>query len=108
MKRDALIKSVLAGVPLVVAEYRGREAEDRNWKDRESGAMTSGTFCHDNIEIGRKPVKVGVRLPDGVRAGGPETKDAFPLGSAVVLRLSSLDATMGNLKATGLLEVLTD
>jgi hypothetical protein len=104
MKQSEFIKAVMDGKTLSKGKYLTGMAEDRTWRDRESGREMNGKFCTHNVMVGQKVMMVSEDLPPGVKAS--EWKSPFQFNDDIVLEIDSIVNQKGALKARGKIQRL--
>lgn len=104
MKQAELIKRILAGEALLVAEYRSGTAETIRWRDGETGRALEAVAVRHSIECGTKSIQVSERTPEGFK---PENFQApAKKGQMVVWHVTGMTTQRGVTSGTGTFEPL--
>lgn len=107
MTQKELVDRVLAGEPILVAEYRIFAAELRRKADKEHpGKFLPMPLIEHSLEVGRHTVKMTEFLDDSAQV--VSAKAPFPKGTRVAIVLESFERDGANMKARGKLEALTE
>lgn len=106
MKLKDAIERFQAGSLMVIAEYRGTIAEVINYRDKLTGKAMSAPICNHSVEVGPYQIKLNERLQDGTDV--KTLKVPFKKGQRVIMYLSGLTRTKGQLSADGTLEAIED
>lgn len=91
MKQDTFIKSVLAGKPLLLVEYRATETDTINRKVVKAGESATMPVVKHKVLVGNDSYEVAEFLPDG--ADLSKVKAPFTARDMVVLEIETMERT---------------
>jgi len=89
MKSSDVVREVLAGRLLVVAEYRSFKPDSVRMRDKASGQTVIKPKVLHSLEFGDVQVTISEWLPDGVSI--LDAKPPFNKGQKVVVRMKTLE-----------------
>jgi len=99
MKQPDAIKNWLAGVPLMVVEFRKSSAETINWRDKVTGkAMTAPVLKH-TVETEKTTLLVNERVDETFDVSS--YKSQFVKGAKVLLEFSEWHTEKGQTSCRG-------
>jgi len=99
MKHSEVIKSVLAGMPLVIVEFRKTETDTLRRKAPKQGEAALMPQAKHTVLIGDVSFEVVEWLPDG--ADLSKVTAPHPRGARVVMELESMEQTKYGNRASG-------
>jgi len=103
MKQAEILKGVLAGVPLVVVEYRAFKVDNITYADKKAGGMrVTKPIVKHSIELADTQASIAEWLPDGVNLA--DVKPSFKKGDKCVLRIEGVENVSGFASIKGKLE----
>jgi len=102
MNEATILKSVLAGVPMVVVEYRSFKIETISYSDKKSGMKVSKPIVKHAIELADTQASIAEWLPDGTDL--TQVKPIFKKGERCVLRIEGVENVQGFASIRGKLE----
>lgn len=101
MKDQDILKAIKKGVPLMVVEYRGFDADTMQWTNKATGRAMSAPIARHRVETESEGFVVTDFLPEGTKV--EDAKSPYVKGQKLVLEIETMTKEKGTTRAKGIL-----
>jgi hypothetical protein len=97
----------LNGAPVVIVEYRSGQAEQIQWRDKETGKTLTAVITRHTVEAGTRSIAIaGERTEEGFTVG--DFRPVAKKGQMCLWHIASFTQSKGAFSGSGRLQLLVD